>query len=913
MALLGSLFFLTGCNDFKAWFIREFRQDTLADGISRLLIQDLSIIAKEVSQKFDEPGAELIVKKESNLALSEKDSRGNFVKSIYDVFIDYPNEKIVHKDCQGNYATWQGKVHIISATMTAKGYSTNNLVHPVVPDPESIRMHIHVRVENLAINFVGKGGYLFIHEGEFKYTAIPRLATTQNGFMSGMRTTPTADLRLENISLFQVKGKLFSDRVTMPITVEHAHLFAQVGVHDDGSENILSGTLTMFGESRGVPSDNRGLDPDYNAESFRKSYSCHEHLQGEVTFHHVPFEHKLARPVAGLSSLIIGEIANALEHDERCGMASPEVLKNSHFTGKAGEEGEVGNNIISPCSISFENYKTKADCFGRIYHFDGLVTVQSASEKIRGLIVTDQQQYEKSVLLYEKSLKNAMSLQELKKVIEKKPISVIPTSMQSVEVALDVDFKDLKVKSSCSNAGSSGHNYHCQNRENDDVAINVLFLSGQAQATFRPVLAKEMNPVAAGAGFCSANVPVNEGEISLSNLKGEIRQQGNRLPIMADGSFAMVSGKIGSRENQLTGELEIGGHKVYFSDDRQKYSPLIENFDPIVFADSYGSCTRVLLPKHDLDCAPYYGLALNFGRLLVMNGAALLHISSSEGIPGSFASEEAVDGRQIDKNDSRLKMYARFLTPVDLRADKYAAIRSSKDGFGNELVISGIIEELRGQATTVGVRLNPPTIIAGHNINPLAHHWVEAIIAKAFKKKEIFIRPIKPDAMEIHLEARVNNFSSKYFQPNQVGPKDPYLWLESGQFIMDATPFMGLDERSLSDSYPSYSIPTPIVRFDRLQITDAKVIFRGEQGFSLPMHIVKADLKAFSGRYKGEGNYLEGKIYFSPPLTDVSNLKAEDQIVITIEKAPLKPDFDQNIFNESYKNSPYLQRVLPHQ
>jgi hypothetical protein len=895
---------LGACGSFKAWFAREFMQENLADGIARLSTQHLAMITSELNKKFLDPKAQLKITQHKG---AKSFGKGKAIWTLENILIEHPKDTIVFTDCLGENALWSGKVNIISASRVMRGQLTNNIKTPVIPKPGSIKIKVKAKAENLMIRFTNKEGYLRIDSGELEFIAIPRLAQSQRGETMGLRTVPTANTRFEQVKFTDVKATLFASGLEMPLTIEDSLLTIQAGIGENNEENLLAGEITLWGKKREVPKDRLGLNPQYLRSDFIKIFSCHEDLVGKISYDHVKIEKKFAQPVAGFSSLALSIVAEKLEDDDRCGLASPEVLNKTIISDSPGAIGYASNTVEKPCSLYFSSYQTKPNCFGKAYIVDGLAHA-SAQKKITGLIVASQQQYLQAVKQYALSLDEKRDSEEFSRI--NKPQASIPDSMQPAEVSLQVQFDKFSVREVCLDFGNRAHPHHCKNSgkiKSPLVAFDIY--AGEAKGKFKPMLAKQLNPKDPAMGFCAAKVPVSEGKVELSKIRGVIIQGENKINFFTSrGSFEFVSGQIKNRENELTGEIKIGDQKIFFSDKNNLSTPLDPFYQRSIFIDSYQSCNQLSLPKSDEECKLEQGLAINVARMMVMNAGSILRFASSPNIFGSFASKEAIKHRKLENNENRLILKTMFPKTLDLSDEKNKDQRTHQDDLGNTITNFGLIKNLQGRLTIDGIRINAPIKIAGLNINIFGNRYAEAFSAFVQGKKEIFVRPTGINSTTINVNAKVKNFATIFKRIHSLA-HDPYLLLNSASFAIKASPYMGIDERTKNDTHPSYSIPTPIIKFNRLLVENAKVILTGG-GMELPIYVRKADLSAFNGVYNNAGNSIEGNIQ----LRVVRNL---DEIPsyfgpkITFEEQFLNPDFEQDLFDKSYSNTPYLFSVLP--
>jgi hypothetical protein len=884
------------CNGIKAWFAREFMQEQVSDGLARLSTGHVSLILSELNKRFDGNEASLVVHKDHH---AHGFGKGEVIWSVKDLDIDYQSETVVHTDCQGGQIAWQGKAHIISASRVMKGRLTHNKEKPVIPDHQTVFIKVHARVENLTIRFLGQENYLTMDEGEIEFEAYPRLAQSQNGPLSGLRIVPTSNMLFEQVKLTGVKARLFSRELTMPTTIDSAKLTMQVGQGENNDENKIFGTISIFGQEHQVPADGQGLDPSYDKKEFDKKFLCRDELAGQIAYEHVAFEHKIASPVALLNTLMVRIVAERFEENTHCGMASPDVMYDTVFSGTQGSIGHLSNKVSQPCLINFSHYQIKPDCFGKSYIIDGSAQVLHSEKKVSGLIISNSDEYKKAVDVYASALRRVGT--------PNKPSGVIPAKRMAVDFSLGIKVHGLNIREVCLNEGNTTHPHHCKNSATLEPEFSFTIYSGQIEGHFKPILAKQMDTRDGQYGFCSVKSSVSQGNIRLSQIKASIKRGDNDIHVYADGDYELIRGQVNSRENELLGEIIINDVPVAFSGPNKPFTTLDTSYNPNIFLDSFMSCETIELPKSDDDCLPEKGLALNITRLLVMNAGSLIKLASSKEIAGGFASKYGVSNRQLKNNEHRLILPALRKLEVDLEADEYKPVIYSIDGLGNRIGLSGKVTNFEGELIRDGIRINQSIKVKGYNINPFSNRYVEALTAYWYDRQEIFVRPDQPDRTLIRLSASLDGFAAKMYKAAHKKPR-PYLWIKSGGFLVVSRPVMGMDARTKNDKTPSYSVATPIMKFDEVAVNDAEVVLRGA-GFYLPLFIKKASLTAFNGYYQGDGNYIEGDIEFAAA-SDWANLPTSFA-KIAVPRHHLNPDYDQNLFNQSYANTPHLESVLP--
>lgn len=298
------------------------------------------------------------------------------------------------------------------------------------------------------------------------------------------------------------------------------------------------------------------------------------------------------------------------------------------------------------------------------------------------------------------------------------------------------------------------------------------------------------------------------------------------------------------------------------------------------------------------DCRSEQVLAPKIARLLVMNVHALLHLSLSKHIEGSFASSYAMKNRSFSDNQRRLTLFAVRSVPVNLDSEHYRIVRDRIDDMGNRLHLGGTITRFNGELVRSGIPLMRTIKVADYNKVSLERVWHD--------RQELTLRSDRPDSTTITLHAVVDTFHAVPYQAAHKNP-DVYALVNQGSFSLIAHPFMGMDTRTKHHPYPSYSIATPIVLFKQIVVEDAKITLH-EPMMKLSIMVKKARLAACNGRYAGQGNYVEGDIEFG--VIDDANHIPTKLVTIVLDRQDLEPTYDQHVFDQRYARTPYLDAVL---
>lgn len=815
---LALVLLLSGCNNFKACVATGFMQDMIADGVARLSVQQISMITKELKPLFDGEKATQTIEKIDG----DDSGRGEVTWSVKNLIIDYPHEREVHKDCLGAKLFWQGKVEIISASMTMRGRLTNNKKNPVAPDDGRVLIKVHAKVHNLAVRAKELPGYLVMEEGEVKFNVLPRLAESRVGETKGFLAAPTAYTRFEKVKLMNIKGLLVTNQATIPITIENSLLNYQVGEGEKES-NKISGQITLLGNQRNIPTDGQGLDPDYNKEQFIKTFKCEKELDNQdPRFQVASVEKQISSAMAGLTTLVMGAIAKKLEDDETCGMASSKGLSSTKFEGDAGAMGKVSAEI-KECEIEFSESEPAigADCFGVLFYLSGKAKVISAKKSIKGLITTDRENFLEQA---EKFNRNA---------INDKPQAVIPSKKQPVKYEIVADLHDLTLKEDCSNVfGNTENAHHCTKRPSGTAARFDEFKihSGTVDAVLEPILAKQLDKRQKTVGFCAAEVPLSEAYFTLIDFSATIKALGNQIYLPLNGAFSLVSGKVGTRENEISGQIFVGKKPINFTVNGVN-SKLDPDYVSTIYEQSY-SCQSVQVPETDDDCNAWNGLAVNVARALVPAAGALL-----EGL-----------APKLEFNNMG-NIYSSFWQAKDLWKTKI-----EKDKDGQEIM------RLKISKDNHQLKYEGNSLSAAGEVSAVMKIEQKGIPI-SYTEKAKFMSAVGPTS---HFSTTITaNGKVTDFEISALG--SPLIGIETNEFIrVVAKPYMDKHKDKSTSGHDIYNGKTEIIEFEKLKFGPSSLVLKTE-GFHLPIEIKSAHLKAMVGQVPEEtsnGNSISGTIVF---------------------------------------------------
>ncbi len=891
LALL-SLFCFTGCNAFKAWFATEFQRNRLVKGIGGLGTQSLSMIANELGKKFDEPNvASKIVESIDPLEYG----RGEVTKTIENLEINY-EEKVVYEDCQGDVAKWAGRLRVNKAEQVIYGRLTHS-DKPIIPDHDRVMMKINVDVMGkYIIKFDSKRDtYLELTSGNIQFDMHPRFAQTQTGDKKGLRLSVTSNSRFKNIKMTNVHGILHTPDVVLPFHIAESDYEIQVGEGEDGKENYISGKMDIFGSKHEISSDGTTLDPNYDREKFKATYACKNDLDGKVTYTNVRIEDKLGPSAAALTTLTLGIVLKEFEKNYICGMSSPSFLKTTELSAKPGSIGDATSRLEDECLVKLDNVQTEPDCFGRAHVISGRARIVDASKTFNGLLAYTDIDYEDAITQYENRLKSAVGAKAKAEAAKLSPKPAIPNSRQPVAIDFTAELKGIEIRDVCVNEGSINHPEHCSGKK--DLKPIKFLADGKAKGFFKPVLAKSINPEHEGYGACSMPIPAANASVTVDNLKVSVCRGDSKLNMLLhQGSYFATSGKIDNEENRLSGKIDIGRIPVSFITEGANYIALDPSYNLKSHEDSYLFCNKdkIQAVNSDEDCRIWPMLGLNIGRTLVLNSGGLIRIPSGENVENNFRSKSNLWKSEYSDNNNTITIKGGSKNIINLSEDKYSDINSSTNGIGVVTDISGTLYGYDAKMTRKGINI-------GYS-GTLGSRWSGV--------EELYVRPTAPDSTSLNVSAKLSNFSTK-MKEGKKGDYKPHLEIIAGELSTYATPIMGVHIDTIEDNYKSYSIKTPVVNFREIRFSGSVLLRIGHR--NLPFYIDSTDISAHSGYYDGKGNYIVGKIRMAPypdANVDVADLEYHDIKIPMSTLLPENQPFDQEKFDDSYRGTENLRKVI---
>ncbi|MBN2361123.1 MAG: hypothetical protein JXR83_16830 [Deltaproteobacteria bacterium] len=207
-------------------------------------------------------------------------SPGTASYSVSGCHLHFSADTVAHADCSGNQTVVVGDA-TVSGTKVVSGDVTGDPLHPVSPTTDhALAYSLSIFFDDFKLAEQPGEKALRAISGELTGNCEPRSALGSSGTCDVV--TPIA--RLRSLVYADARLEVSSESGTFSLHVTSSSLGATRGTWDQRS-NELSGTMTIDGErSYTVPSDQLGLDPEFDAAEFDASWSCTPELASPVSF-----------------------------------------------------------------------------------------------------------------------------------------------------------------------------------------------------------------------------------------------------------------------------------------------------------------------------------------------------------------------------------------------------------------------------------------------------------------------------------------------------------------------------------------------------------------------------------------------------------------------------------------------------
>jgi hypothetical protein len=347
-------------------------------------------------------------------------TRGRLTLTVTDCELDFGETLTLPPDCAGVSRTIDGRV-VVSGTKIVEGLITADPLVPIIPlSAQPVTLQIEAEVEELRVGTTRDDNALFVESGVMSGTVRPKLFI---GADTGVCSVASPNADFADVRFADAALLIISPTGSFDVAVDEASLSATSGITDLG-ENLLRGTVTVDGQSRAVPSDDRGLDPSFDAARFEESYSCSRAFATPLSdrCEEAAFE-VIATGVGALTMRALGVIANFIEAETTCGFSSAGVAGAP--TLAPGSDGQViatTSLAAGGCVLTLpEDTLVHTDCLGNTTTMGGRVVV-SGTRTVTGVPTG----------------------------IPENPL--LPTSTDAIRYELQLDFTEVEIQSSASPA-----------------------------------------------------------------------------------------------------------------------------------------------------------------------------------------------------------------------------------------------------------------------------------------------------------------------------------------------------------------------------------------------------------------------------------------------------------------------------
>lgn len=567
LPLVGAALLAGGCQ------IERLFPDRVAAGAARLTVRNAALLLKLIDDDTS-CGFSSARVLGSYVVEGETGGVGVVSWSVSDCVLDFGDPKVVNSDCNGDDRTVGGKVKV-NARRSVKGVLTGDPATPVIPlTNDAAHAEFEAEVQNFSVRLSSADTSATMQQGTLTLKANIHLARSAS---VGVCSIDTSEITLSAVTVNDAVYTIENGDSVFDVDVPSLSIEGQLGLWQD-RENFIAGTVTVWDSIVDVGAD-PVLDPDYDRDEFRSSYSCKDDLELPQSYECVDLTETVANGGTRLLLNDIGNLVQAAVNDTRCGFASATVLDRVQLTGTVGYDGgEALYTVQSPCAIDLpENTFLSRNCLGSEVRGGGKATVKGSMRQ-RGRLTGDPSQ------------------------------PVIPTSRDAVEILFDVSFDGWSV------TGESGKTF--------------IVTNGGATGRMNPRVAKD-----SATGACSIPTPV----VSFANV---VVKPGTSGAIVADGlsmgvtfqEGSVFSAQVGDRdgnENTLTGSVVVD---VF---DRSNVVVDVSGALDPAYTHANGlaafACTpNMVLPANDDECSFDGVIAENAARLTIQTAGTLASMVNAD-------------------------------------------------------------------------------------------------------------------------------------------------------------------------------------------------------------------------------------------------------------------------------------------
>ncbi len=359
--------------------------ETVANGATRLLLNDVGNLVQAAVKDTRCGFASANVMDRADVSGPVGYDGGEVLFTIETpCVIDLPTDTFLSRNCLGDQLNGSGKA-TIKGSMRQRGRVTGDPSQPVIPTSrDAVEIAFDVSFEGWSV--AGANGKTFVaHSGGVTGRMQPRLAKDRS---TGACSIPTPVVHFDDVTIKPgTAGVIVKDGLQMGVTFQAGNFDAQVG-EKDGDENRLSGSIVVdvLGE-KGLEFDVSGdLDPDYDHDTAKATFSCTPNLELPVSDADCNFDAVIAENAARLTIQTAGTLASMINKDDVCGFEDTlgVLLWPTDVVGDSGEMGSMSWDVAD-CSIDHGNLSTFAeDCLGGATLVEGDAAFVDVGRTVRG-------------------------------------------------------------------------------------------------------------------------------------------------------------------------------------------------------------------------------------------------------------------------------------------------------------------------------------------------------------------------------------------------------------------------------------------------------------------------------------------------------------------------------------------------
>ena len=196
----------------------------------------------------------------------EVGQQGTATWTVENCELDFSETPFVTSDCNGVQTAVSGRV-VVSAKRILHGTLTGDTNQPVVPvhsQPVTIEL-TNVEFDHYTVESSDSDAVLNQVSGTLSAVARPRLGASAS---QGICMIPTPNIELAEIVYTDAKVHVAAEGRRFYVDVPSSRIGAVNGRVGE-QENFLGGFVKVWGSDVQLPTDDDGLNPDYNPEQFQ--------------------------------------------------------------------------------------------------------------------------------------------------------------------------------------------------------------------------------------------------------------------------------------------------------------------------------------------------------------------------------------------------------------------------------------------------------------------------------------------------------------------------------------------------------------------------------------------------------------------------------------------------------------------